>query len=66
MLYEVITNYLGNIYDFRKKHETAVREYQSAVAVNPKAGFVYNNLGVSHSMAGQYRQAVEAFSYNFV
>ena len=39
----------------------AIVEYTSAIQANPVEGSLYNNLGVSYSMAGKPDAAVEAF-----
>jgi len=55
-------NFLGAIFDARKKHERAVQAYKSALGIKPMAGFIYNNLGVSYTRAGAYNNAVQAFN----
>jgi len=54
-------NFLGNICDFRREYDRAAVEYISAISAAPDKGFLYNNLGVSYTMAGRNEEAVEVF-----
>jgi tetratricopeptide (TPR) repeat protein len=54
-------NFLGNIYDFQKKYDKACHEYAEAIFLRPDEALLYNNLGVSLSLAGRYGEAINAF-----
>ena len=51
------------VYDKQKRYPLAIREYNRAIRLRPQEGFLYNNLGVSHLLAGKYKNAVADF-YN--
>jgi len=55
-------NYLAMVYDFQHKYELARCHYAEALYVRPDDGYLYNNLGVSFAMAGEYKKAVNAFT----
>lgn len=48
-------NFLGNIYDRHKKYEQAIQKYYAAIALRPDEKILYNNIGVSYYLAGEYR-----------
>lgn len=54
-------NYLGLIYDYKRKHGLAIEEYVSAIRLNPHKGILYHNMGVSYAMAGDYERAINSF-----
>ena len=54
-------NFLGIIYDYKKRPDLAVEQYQAAISLRPEWGAVYNNLGVSRSLQGEWEKAVMAF-----
>jgi len=51
---------LGMVYDRQKLHEPAIEAYEKAIAINPKATAVYDNLGTSFYMTGRYRESARA------
>ncbi len=54
--------FLGIIHDYQKRPMAAVYEYQAAIRLKPdQEGILYNNLGVSYSLAGRYEEAVASF-----
>lgn len=55
-------NFLGIINDYQKKPDQAIRYYQKAIDLNPDEGTLYNNLGVSYSLSGDYKRASNAFN----
>lgn len=53
--------YLGNLYDFKKEYDLAVKEYKTALTIKPDAGYIHNNMGVSLYLSGRYKDAVDSF-----
>ncbi len=51
---------LGMVYDRQKLHGPAIEAYEKAIAINPKATAVYNNLGTSFYMTGRYQESARA------
>lgn len=51
---------LGMVYDRQKLHVQAIEAYEKAIAINPKATAVYNNLGTSFYMTGRYKESARA------
>lgn len=54
-------NFLGIIFDRQKRHADAQTEYKSAIAIRPDIGMLFNNLGLSYYLSGEYEKAVLAF-----
>ena len=54
-------NYLGIICDLQQKFEEAVKHYASAIWLQPTNAALYNNMGMSLYLSGQYDRAVRAF-----
>ena len=54
-------NYLGIICDRQNRFEEAIRHYAAAVLLQPGNGFLYNNMGMSFYLSGQYEKAIRAF-----
>ena len=50
---------LGTIYNRQKLYIPAIEAYEKAIAINPKAAAVYNDLGISFYMTGQYRESAD-------
>ena len=48
---------LGTIYDRQKMYKLSIDEYEKALAINPKAAGLYEKLGRSLYMAGDYKQS---------
>ena len=44
---------LGSVYDRQKLYKSAIESYRRAIAINPKAATIYNDLGVACYMSGQ-------------
>jgi Flp pilus assembly protein TadD len=40
----------------------AIHEFEAAIRLKPDEGLLYNNLGVSYSLAGEYKKALNAFN----
>ena len=40
----------------------AIQEYNAAIALNPNYGPLYNNLGMSYLMAGDFERAINSFN----
>ncbi|UCH82443.1 MAG: tetratricopeptide repeat protein [Nitrospiraceae bacterium] len=54
-------NYLGIICDRQQRFEEAVKHYASAIWLQPANAALYNNMGMSLYLSGQYDKAVRAF-----
>jgi len=52
---------LGIIYDRQKRFGDAIQEYRKAVAIYPHSSILYNNLGMSLHLKGEYEKAVDAY-----
>jgi tetratricopeptide (TPR) repeat protein len=39
----------------------AIQAYEEAIALNPDKGVIFNNMGLSYSMAGKHEKAIAAF-----
>ncbi len=51
---------LGKVYDRQKLYDRAITAYGQAIAINPKAGPIYGNLGASLYLTGKYKESTEA------
>ncbi len=51
---------IGRLYLKSKYYEKAVREYEKAIALNPKAVEAYNGVGIAYAMLKRYPEAIEA------
>lgn len=54
-------NLKGIIYRMRDNNEAAVKEYESAIKIEPDNGGIYFNLGVAHYKSGHEKQSEEFF-----
>lgn len=54
---------LGVLYDLRQEHGRAVAAYRTALELKPDRLDVRNNLGHAHYLLGDYRKAIEEFTF---
>jgi len=54
-------NLKGIIYRMQDNNEAAIREYQSAIKIEPDNAEIYFNLGVAHYKSGHEKQSEEFF-----
>ena len=54
-------SFLGIISDRKQKFDVAIGYYHKAIAINPKSGDLFNNLGMSYTLAGEYEKALQAY-----
>jgi tetratricopeptide (TPR) repeat protein len=53
---------MGIVYDCVGQHDSAISEYAAALRMKPDKGYIYNNLGISSALTGQYETALDAFN----
>src|SRR5512136_331176 len=53
---------LGIIYDRERKLDTAVHQYRTAINLKPNMSVLFNNLGMSLLLSGEYEEAVKSFT----
>jgi tetratricopeptide (TPR) repeat protein len=52
--------FMGIIADRLQRHEEAIAYYHKAIAINPKSADLFNNLGMSYALMGEYEKALQA------
>ena len=52
---------IGNVAYFRKDYETALKNYDVAIQLNPNNFEAYNNRGVAYKNLGQYERAIQDY-----
>ena len=55
----ILTN-IGRLYLKSEQYEKAVREYEKALALNPKGTAAYNGVGIAYAMLKRYSEAIDA------
>jgi adenylate cyclase len=52
---------LGSLYLWRRRHDEAVREFQTAISLNPSFSLAYSLLGLTLHYSGQSERALDCF-----